>query len=91
MRLVSIRPHCGPSCGGTMLTLIGTGLTETNKVKARFIVAPNKFIVTFILNNFNTLKEAKCHYDAVGDNLRCITPDFESIQGITKDIWPLEV
>jgi len=31
MRVMSVRPNYGPSCGGTLISLLGTGFTDTSK------------------------------------------------------------
>ena len=36
MRVYSVSPRCGPSCGGTVLSIIGTALKPTKTLKVRF-------------------------------------------------------
>lgn len=31
MRIMSVRPNYGPSSGGTLITLLGTGFADTSK------------------------------------------------------------
>jgi hypothetical protein len=37
VRAYSIEPRCGPSKGGTNIKITGTGFTESDKLRARFV------------------------------------------------------
>jgi len=73
---LSIRPYCGPSSGGTLVSLIGTGLTDTGKQSVRFTFGKYK-------------TEVGCAYDQISDSFYCTTPKFEDV---SEDIiyWPME-
>lgn len=73
---MSIRPYNGPSSGGTLVSLIGTGLTDTGKQSVRFIFG-------------KYMAEVGCSYEHTSDSFYCTTPNFDDI---TDDIiyWPLE-
>ena len=38
MRVISIKPAYGPSSGNTLINLLGTGFTNSNKQKIKFKV-----------------------------------------------------
>ncbi len=72
---MSIRPHCGPSQGGTMLSLIGTGFIETGKQSVRFSFGKYKL-------------EVGCSYDATTECFHCVTPKFDDA-GEENILWPM--
>lgn len=37
LRILSVQPNYGPSIGGTLISLIGTGFADTSKQSIRFI------------------------------------------------------
>lgn len=37
VRAYQIEPRCGPSKGGTLVKITGTGFTDSDKLRARFI------------------------------------------------------
>ena len=76
LRVLSIRPYNGPSCGGTLVSLIGTGLTDTGKQSVRFTYGKYK-------------AEVSCFYDSTSDSMYCTTPDFDEVTEETI-YWPLE-
>ena len=39
-----MRPNCGPSNGGTLVSLIGTGFADTGKQACKFIIGNQEFI-----------------------------------------------
>ena len=64
MRIASIRPLTGPSTGGTMLNLIGTGFTNTAKQSVRFTFG--KFQI-----------EVGANFESNTDCFHCMTPKFD--------------
>ena len=75
MRTLSIRPNYGPSSGGTIVTLLGTGFADTSRQSVRFTV--NKQIF-----------EVSCFFDPLTETFTFTTPDFE--EQIEEEIkWPI--
>jgi len=77
IRVISLLPRAGPSSGGTMVSLLGTGFTETGRQRVRF-----KF------GKYQT--EVDCQFNAASECLHCITPKFDDFDD-TENLWPLEV
>jgi hypothetical protein len=76
MRTLSIRPNYGPSCGGTLITLIGTGFCDTGRQSVRFTFGKN------------CVQEVAGIYDEMTDSFSCTTPRFEEIEELVQ--WPLD-
>lgn len=76
LRAISIRPFNGPSSGGTLVSLVGTGLTDTGKQSMRFTFGKYK-------------AEVGCSYDQTSDSYYCTTPNFDNVTEETI-YWPQE-
>ncbi|OMJ84574.1 hypothetical protein SteCoe_14244 [Stentor coeruleus] len=63
LRLYSLSPICGPVTGGTKISMIGTALAFTDKLKVRFRYA-------------HFMQEADCNYDANSNSLEFFSPSF---------------
>ena len=63
LRLYSISPTCGPASGGTKVSLIGTALAYTDKLKVRFRYG-------------HLMAEVQCDYDFESNSLEFYTPCF---------------
>lgn len=63
LRLYSLSPTCGPSSGGTKVSIIGTALASTPKLKVRFRYG-------------HLMSEVHCDYDADSNSLEFFTPVF---------------
>ena len=64
VRAFSISPKCGPVSGGTLLTILGTGLKGTTRMKARFSYG-------------EISQEVGCRFDEETRAICCKTPYFE--------------
>ena len=64
LRIFSLSPSCGPSTGGTRLSLLGTAFTYNRNLKVRFRYGENE-------------KEVECDLDVKTRSILCITPNFE--------------
>ena len=73
---MSIKPHCGPSSGGTLVTIIGTGFSDTSKQSVRFTL--KKYSM-----------EVGCTYDQNNEAFFCKTPNFDNQIEEVID-WPQE-
>jgi len=76
IRVISIQPKSGPSSGGTMLSLLGTGFTDTGLQKIRFSYKGHQ-------------KEVSCTYNAASEGLHLVTPKFDDLD-LEEEMWPLE-
>ena len=63
VRAYNIEPRCGPSKGGTNIKITGTGFTDSDKLRARFIYGQQS-------------SEVPCHFDSSDGSLVCRTPIF---------------
>jgi alpha-tubulin suppressor-like RCC1 family protein len=63
LRLYSLSPSCGPAGGGTKVTIIGTALANTSKLKVRFRYG-------------HLMSEVSCDYDSDSNSLEFFTPQF---------------
>ncbi len=63
VRAFSISPKCGAVSGGTLLTILGTGLKGTSKMRARFSYG-------------EISQEVGCRFDEDTKSIRCKTPYF---------------
>lgn len=70
VRVFSISPKCGPAHGGTLLSIIGTGFVQSEKLKVRFTYG-------------NLNQEVPCTYDNKTKTLYCKTPKFLEFEGQT--------
>ena len=74
VRVYSVSPRCGPACGGTILSIIGTGLKETDVITVRFrnndkqIEVKGKYIEQYHTEDNPTL-----------ESIFCTTPNFEEM------------
>jgi hypothetical protein len=50
MRIMSVRPNYGPSCGGTLISLLGTGFADTGRQSLRFCFGTQKKLIDVALN-----------------------------------------
>jgi hypothetical protein len=72
MRVYSVSPCCGPACGGTIISIIGTGLKETEAITVRFksndkqIEVKGKYIEQHYTEDNPTF-----------ESIFCTTPNFE--------------
>jgi len=76
IRVISMQPKCGPSSGGTMLSLLGTGFADTGRQKVKFCFKHYEL-------------EVDCTYNATSEGLHCITPKFNDLDGEAEE-WPIE-
>lgn len=75
MRSLSVRPNYGPSCGGTLITIVGTGFANTTNQAIRFKYG-------------NYTMETSLVLDPLTESFSCQTPRFEDVsEEIIK--WPL--
>ena len=78
MQVYSLSPRCGPACGGTVLSIIGTALKNTPDIKVRFKYADEVKEVSgsYIEQRYvdQRLKEDQPALQAIF----CTTPTFES-------------
>ena len=74
LRVSSVRPFCGPSQGGTMISLIGTGFKDTGVQSIRFKFANHTALVA-------------ATYDPSSNCFHAHTPNFEVYK--TADQLPL--
>lgn len=80
MRVYSVSPKCGPSCGGTVLSIIGTALKNTKNIKVRFAYGEKGEIVkevegTYIEQRYADQRLAQDQ--AALQSIFCTTPKFE--------------
>lgn len=68
VRVYSISPNCGPAYGGTLLSIIGTGFLESDRLKIRFSYG-------------DISQEVPCTFDSKEKTLYCKTPKFDEIEG----------
>ena len=68
VRVFSILPKCGPSEGGTLLSIIGTGFVYSDKLKVRFTYG-------------ELSEEVDCSFDNTTRTLYCRTPKFDNFDG----------
>jgi hypothetical protein len=68
IRVFSISPNCGPAYGGTLLSIIGTGFVNSEKLRIRFSYG-------------DLSQEAPCQFDPQTKTLYCRTPKFEGFEG----------
>ena len=63
IRVFQIEPKCGPSRGGTIIKIVGTGFVDSNKLRVRF--------------SYGALsREVNCSFDHETRALVCRTPVF---------------
>lgn len=79
MRVVSVRPQNGPSTGGTLISLIGTGFTDTGRQSVKFVFG----------ENLQFCMEVSCSFDPATDCFYCNTPSFEDASEENLK-WPLK-
>jgi hypothetical protein len=63
IRVFQIEPKCGPSRGGTVIKIVGTGFVESNKLRVRFTYGALS-------------REVSCSFDFETRSLICRTPIF---------------
>ena len=68
IRVYSIAPACGPSKGGTVISITGTGFVNSNKLRVRFTYG-------------DLSQEVECQYNEKNQTLVCQTPKFEQLDG----------
>ncbi|CAI2374842.1 unnamed protein product [Moneuplotes crassus] len=68
IKVTSIFPNCGPAHGGTVISIVGTGLVDSDKLKVRFTFG-------------NVYKEMFCSFEPGNDSIYCQTPSFEEFEG----------
>lgn len=64
IRVYSISPSCGPVSGGTLLSIIGTGFVQSEKMRVRFSYG-------------EVSQESHCTFDPDTKTLYCKTPRFD--------------
>ncbi len=67
IRVFSISPKCGPAHGGTILSIIGTGFVNSDRLKVRFTYG-------------DLSQEVPCQFDPKMMSLFCKTPKFEEFE-----------
>lgn len=72
-----MQPNYGPSVGGTLISLIGTGFADTSKQSIRFIYGEKSQYV----------QEVGLLYDPQTESFSCQTPKFDE-QSETPIQWP---
>ncbi|KAL4436169.1 hypothetical protein ABPG74_018153 [Tetrahymena malaccensis] len=75
MRIMSVRPNYSPSCGGTLISLLGTGFAETAKQSIRFKFGKYQL-------------EVGLQYDGSTESFYCQTPKFDDASEDHIE-WPL--
>jgi len=63
IRVFQIEPKCGPSRGGTIIKIVGTGFVESSKLRVRFTYGALS-------------REVPCTFDQESRSLICRTPVF---------------
>jgi alpha-tubulin suppressor-like RCC1 family protein len=67
IRVFDVKPQCGPSKGGTLLRIIGTGFTESDKLAVRFTYG-------------NLSREVAASFNSEDNTISCRTPTFDEFQ-----------
>ena len=75
MRTISVRPNNGPSSGGTLISLLGTGFADTSKQSMRFVFA-------------SKMVEVGLNYDSSTESFNCLTPNFNE-HSDDEIKWPI--
>jgi len=70
IRVYEIYPKCGPSKGGTMVQIVGTGFSSSEKLRVRFTYG-------------DLSREVYCQYNPEDKSILCKTPIFEEFEGET--------
>lgn len=80
MRVYSVSPRCGPSCGGTVLSIIGTALKDTTHLKVRFTFGEKDHTVQEVKGKYieqryvdQRLGQEQAYLQAIF----CTTPKFD--------------
>jgi hypothetical protein len=68
IRVYAVEPRCGPSSGGTIIKIIGTGFVNSDKLRVRFSYG-------------DLSQEVSCQYNPKDKSLLCRTPKFEEFEG----------
>ena len=71
IRIFSISPRWGPAFGGTLISIIGTGFVNSDKLRVRFSYG-------------NLNQEVSCTYEPKTKALYCKTPKFQEFEGQTQ-------
>ena len=75
-----MRPQSGPSAGGTIFSIIGTGLCDYGgKQKIKFSYGNGKYE-----------QEVSLKYDDSTNSFHCQTPNFEALTVYDPIEWPTE-
>jgi hypothetical protein len=77
IRVISMQPRSGPSSGGTLISLLGTGFCDTGRQKVRFVFGKHR-------------AEVECSFNATSEGLYCTSPKFDDFED-AEELWPLEV
>eukprot|EP00825_Cyclidium_porcatum_P046805 TRINITY_DN745_c0_g1_i2.p1 TRINITY_DN745_c0_g1~~TRINITY_DN745_c0_g1_i2.p1 ORF type:complete len:1060 (+),score=235.51 TRINITY_DN745_c0_g1_i2:76-3255(+) len=77
LRILSVQPNYGPSIGGTLISLIGTGFADTSKQSIRFIYGDKSQYV----------QEVGLLYDPQTESFSCQTPKFDEEAEVSIQ-WP---
>ena len=95
MQVYTLNPRCGPSCGGTILSVIGTALKETNNLRVRFTYGVNGSITTEVEGRYIEQRyvDQRLNQDQPTlQSIYCATPNFEAIphdnNGNEKETFP---
>ena len=81
LKITSMKPSCGPSCGGTIFSLLGVGLCDMNgRQRIRFTYGENDSVVV----------EQTLNYDESTNSYNSQTPNFETDGNFDPSVWPTE-
>ncbi len=87
MRIYSVSPRCGPSCGGTVLSIIGTALKSTQAIKVRFTYGEKGTLVKEVDGKYIEQRYVDPRHgqdQAALQSIFCTTPTFED-DDVPKD------
>eukprot|EP00826_Nyctotherus_ovalis_P010109 TRINITY_DN1268_c0_g3_i1.p1 TRINITY_DN1268_c0_g3~~TRINITY_DN1268_c0_g3_i1.p1 ORF type:complete len:270 (-),score=43.40 TRINITY_DN1268_c0_g3_i1:967-1776(-) len=72
MRIHSVSPRCGPACGGTVISVVGTGLEETGKIAVRFTSGDKQ-----VEARGRYVEQCYTDHNPTLESVFCTTPNFE--------------
>ena len=87
MRVYSVSPRCGPSCGGTILSIIGTALKATKTTKVRFTYGEKGNLVKEVEGKYieqRYVDQRLGQDQAALQSLFCTTPKFDDDEPTDK-------
>ena len=80
MKICSISPRCGPACGGTVLSIIGTALKDSKSLKVRFTYGDKGNVVQEVEGKYIEQRYVDPRLGqelAVLQSIFCTTPRFD--------------